>query len=251
MNNKSLLLIWQDEESRLYFHVGTLNYNGSLYQFEYTHQIKADRRVHDAINYGYTLHPAFTNLTKKYESKKLFPAFARRIPSPNRVDYGDVLKALSLPKDADEMDLLRTTRGMMGKNPYSFYEPLRLIDGNVLMNNFYINGMRHSELANHWYETIEIGEELYLERDLKNPKDPNAVKVLTSDQMQLGYVPGVFAKAVSALLERKVTMSVVVEDMKPTFSPQWWVHVNFKSVLEQTDLPEGIDELAGLVILVA
>jgi len=246
VEKKSLLLIWQDKKSRLYFHVGTLTHDGNLYQFEYTHQIKASRRVHDAMGYGYTLHPAFPDLMKRYKSEKLFPAFARRIPSPNRIDYEDILKALALPIDADQMELLRATRGMIGQNPYIFAEPLRLVDGNILKSSFYINGMRYSNLSDYWYKSIKIGDELILERDTTNSVDSNAVKILTSNRVHLGYVPGVFAKAIGALLDRDVAMNVVVEDMKPNFSPQWWVRVSFRSALDQI-VPNDIVELDGLV----
>src|SRR5690625_2576584 len=166
MNTKSLLVVWRDEGTCLYFHVGTLTYNGRIYTFEYTHHSQADRKVKDAIDHGYTLHPAFPQLTKKYESEKLFSAFARRIPSKSRIDYQQVLKNLSLPKDADQMDILRATRGMIGNNPYFFDEPLRLIDGNILSNHFYISGMRYRGISENWYTSVQKGDELILEPHL-------------------------------------------------------------------------------------
>lgn len=81
----------------------------------------------------------------------MFPAFARRIPSPNRIDYEDILNELSLPNDADQMDILCATRGMIGKNPYFFAEPLYLINDKILTNHFYISGMQYSKLPNNWH----------------------------------------------------------------------------------------------------
>lgn len=251
MDIKSLLLIWRDEKSSLYFHVGTLTYDGYVYKFEYTHQSKVERRVNDAINHGYTLHPAFPRLTKKYESEKLFPAFARRIPSRNRIDYEEVLKQLSLPKEADQMNILRATRGIVGNNPYFFDEPLRLVNNNMLTNCFYISGMRYSDLPENWYSSIQKGEELILEPDLNNTVDPNAVKISTKNKVRLGYVPGVFAKAIGALLERNVKMNVIIDEINPTYTPQWWLRVNFKSTLEQEQSTKDILELDGLVLFAA
>lgn len=251
MEMKSLLLIWRDRISRLYFHIGTLTYDGKIYQFEYTHQIEGERRVHDAINHGYSLHPAFPDLMKKYKSEKLFPAFARRIPSEDRVDYKEVLQELGLPKSASKMDLLRATRGMVGKDPYFFDEPLHLHDQNILSNYFYISGMRYIDLPKNWNFTLKKGDKLYLEQAPSNPVDPNAVKILTKNGIHLGYVPGVFAKAISALIERKVQTNVYVDEIKPTFSPQWWIRVKFESILDQSQTTEEIDSLKGLVVSAA
>lgn len=252
MNTKSLLFVWRDEVTSLYFHVGTLTYNGRIYTFEYTHHSQADRKVKDAIDHGYELHPAFPQLTKKYESIKLFSAFARRIPSKSRMDYDEVLKKLSLPEDADQMDILRATRGMIGNNPYFFDEPLRLVEGNILTNHFYISGMRHRGLSMNWDRSIQIGDELVLKPDLGNPVDSNAVKILTQDQIWLGFVPGIFSKAIRALLEREVKMKVVIDEINAAHAPQWWVRVSFQSILDQeqsTELSQsGIKELEGLII---
>src|SRR5690625_1285664 len=137
---KSLLLVWRDKKSSLYFHVGTLNYNGTKYEFEYTHQSNANRKVHDAMKHGYRPHPAFVDLKKKYESSKLFPAFDRRIPSKDRVDYLKILKDLNLPVDADRMDILSKTRGIISSDPYFFEEPLRMNEmDNTLSTNFYVS----------------------------------------------------------------------------------------------------------------
>lgn len=250
MGNKSLLLIWQDKKSRLFFHIGTLSYDGYLYQFEYTHEITENRSVNDAMNYGYQLLPTFPDLKEKYKSERLFPSFARRIPSANRNDYEDILQELNLPSNADEMDLLRATRGMMGQNPYTFTEPLQLTKNNLLTSNFYIHGMRYGQVSSKMINELKIGEQLILERDYKNPIDRNAVKILTKDRVHLGYVPGIFAKAVSVLLDRNVKMKLVIQNLKPDYSPQWWVYVSYQSRLEQIATKE-ITELDGLIEMVA
>lgn len=246
MTTKSLLLIWRDANSKLYFHVGTLTYDGHVYTFEYTFRSKATRRVHDAIEHGYTLHPAFPNLNKTYVADKLFSAFARRIPSSNRLDYNEVLKKLSLPAHADQMDILRATRGMTGRNPYIFDEPLRLTSDNVLKNKFYISGMRYSELPENWSSMIQKGDELVLKPDVNNAYDANVVKILTQNKLVLGYVPAVFAKAIRALLDREAEMNVVVNEINSNYSPQWWIQIDFQSVLEKNHIAKDIVELEGL-----
>lgn len=251
MEKKSLLLIWRDPDTFLYFHVGTLAYDKQNYLFEYTHYTDSERRVRDAIAHGYTLHPAFPKLEKKYVSKELFPAFSRRIPSKNRVDYHKVLDTFGLPTEADKMDVLRATRGALGNDPYSFSEPLRLVDNQKLLTHFYISGMRHVDLNKNWHESLSPGDELILEVDEHNKYDKNAVKILSKSQHHLGYVPGIFAKSLCALLDRNVYMKVVVQEINPTYSPRWWVRVDFKSILNEKFTEEPFEELDGLVVSAA
>ncbi|WP_163969660.1 hypothetical protein [Oceanobacillus halotolerans] len=123
---KSLLVLWKSKHTNVYYHIGTLTFNGEVYVFQYTFHTDTYRKVHDALRNGYRLHPAFPKLEKKYESSTLFPAFDRRIPSHDRVDYQGILNSLGLPPEADRMDILRETRGILARDSYSFEEPLRL-----------------------------------------------------------------------------------------------------------------------------
>ncbi|WP_099159584.1 hypothetical protein [Virgibacillus ndiopensis] len=144
----------------LYYHIGTLNYDGHFYTFEYTFRSESPRTVKEAIHKGYHLHPVFPVLEKTYKSEKLFPAFDRRIPGKSRVGYEKILEEFNLPAYADRMDMLRMTRGMLSQDQYSFEEPLRL-NGNQLWSNFYVNGMRHrTELPKNCSELIHEGEPL-------------------------------------------------------------------------------------------
>src|SRR5699024_4073333 len=112
-----------------------------MYTFEYTHHSKANRKVNDALKRGYCLHPAFLDLKKKYVSSKLFLAFNRRIPSKAPVDYKKILEDLKLPADADRMDILCKTRGIISSDPYFFEEPLKDNEASTeLTTHFYIMG---------------------------------------------------------------------------------------------------------------
>src|SRR5699024_9502782 len=117
---KSLLVLWKDKNTNLYYHVGTLNYNGEKYTFQYTYNNDSHRKIKDAMRNGYHLHPAFIELKNEYISSSLFYAFYRQIPSSDRVDYISILKDLGLPIEADRMDILRETRGTLSGDAYSF-----------------------------------------------------------------------------------------------------------------------------------
>lgn len=251
---KSLLVLWQDKESTLYFHVGTLSYDGKKYMFEYTHHSNSLRNVHNALENGYRPHPAFPELEKKYESDNLFPAFNRRIPSSDRVDYIEILNNLQLPMDADRMDILRKTRGMLSGDHYSFEEPLRLNNKNNLQSHFYISGMRHQKLPANWSSKVYPNSKLTVVPEHDNKHDPYAVKIKTEDGQMLGYIPGVYAQAVKALIARGIDVKLTVSETQPTYAPQWWVRVHLCASLstgkDQMNVPI-VKELEDLIFQVA
>lgn len=232
---KSLLLVWQNPETRLFYHIGTLNYSGAEYSFSYTHRSESNRNIMEALRNGYKLHPVFPELKKTYTAESLFPAFNRRIPDISRIGYQKILEEFSLPLDADRMDILRETRGGLAGDPYTFEEPL-ILKGNHLRSNFYINGMRHVEnLPDNWKEYVHIGDQLVIEPDKANKFDPFAVKIKTQNGLELGYIPGIYAQAVHALLDRSVNLTLTVNQLHLNFSPQWWVRAELSAIIESID----------------
>src|SRR5690625_4291506 len=147
---KTLLVVWQDEKSRLYYHIGTLSHYDDHYECEYTSTQLGRRKLGDAIEVGYMIHPAFPQTDKLYRSKKLFPAFDRRIPSSDRSDFHAILADLGLNENASKMDILRATRGRLASDTYSFEQPLRLEEDGKLHSSFFIHGMRYQNLPDGW-----------------------------------------------------------------------------------------------------
>lgn len=125
------------------------------------------------------IHPAFPDTTKVYRSKKLFPAFDRRIPSIDRKDFPEILADLGLDKNASKMELLRTTRGRLASDTYSFEQPLRLDEHNMLGSSFFVHGMRYQNLPHEWPSWIQIHSELNLVQESENKYDPHAVAIYT------------------------------------------------------------------------
>lgn len=249
---KSLLLIWRDKNTKSYFHIGTLTYDGDVYTFEYTHHSNAPRKIQEAMKYGYRLHPVFPKLKKKYSSKSLFPTFHRRIPSSDRVDYDEILDDLQLRKDADRMDILQKTRGIVAGDPYFFEEPLRLNQNdNLLSMNFYINGMRYRDLPDNWSDGISIGDKLY---GIHEPAemDNYAIQLHSKDGLWLGYVPAIYTGAIHALLERNIKLNFIVTEKRPHYTSEWWLRVAFTAELDMDkDNEISNKELNDLVFYVA
>jgi len=252
MRTKSLLLIWRDKETSKYFHVGTLTYSGTTYIFEYTNKSDGPRKVKDALDHGYRLLPSFPDLQKTYKSKDLFPTFHRRIPSKDRIDYAEILADLQLMEDADRMDILRKTRGIMTGDPYSFEEPLSLNEKTGLLSmSFYISGMRYRNLPDNWDELVSLNESIHA---IHNPvlSDENAIELRTEKDLFLGYVPAIYSQAICSLLDRDIPLSFIVDEKRPTFDERWWVHVTFEAhiVLDYMDDKQQLN-LDDLIVLVA
>lgn len=233
---KSLLVLWQSKTSLLYYHVGTLFFNGEVYTFQYTHHQDAHRNVGEAKRNGYRLHPAFPELEIEYTSTNLFSAFDRRIPSSNRVDFKEIIKNLGLSEQADRMDILRETRGMLAGDNYSFEQPIRLYEDRHLKTGFYINGMRHRDLPSTWPLLIQKDKNLRFIIEEKNHKDPHAIRIENESGLHLGYVPGVYAEAIKSLIQQNILLNISISDIRPQSAPQWWVSLSIKADLQDDQL---------------
>src|SRR5690625_3032938 len=224
MECKSLLLIWRDLKTQMYFHVATLTYDEGKYIFEYTYKSEGTRKVQDAIEHGYPLLPVFKDLKKTYTSDKLFSTFHRRIPTESRIDYINILKELMLPEDAHAMDILRKTRGILAGDPHFFMEPLRLNENTgFLSTDFYISGMRYRNLPKEWYKIISMNEQLIAVHE-PHSKDVNAIQLWTENDLFLGYVPAIYSKAIRSLLDRSIQLKLTLKEMRPNLDPVWWAY---------------------------
>jgi len=233
---KTLLVVWQDEKSRLYYHIGTLSFYGAYYEFSYTTQNTGQRKLGDALAQGYMIHPAFPNTDKAYRSTKLFPAFDRRIPSSDRQDFAEILKDLGLTKDAGKMEILRATRGRLAADTYSFEQPLRREEDGKLRSSFFIHGMRHQQLPDDWFAWLKEGDTVKLIQESTNPYDKNAVAVYTQNNKMLGYVPSFYSQAIFSLLEKNMTYTAQITYLNEKSHPHWWVKLAYESEMpvEQT-----------------
>lgn len=240
-NVQTLLVVWQDEKSRSYYHIGTLSYYNDIYEFFYTSK-DSDKQLGGALKNGYMIHPVFPNINKVYRSEKLFPSFSRRIPSSAREDFDEILVDLGLSKNASRMDILRATRGRLGSDTYSFEQPLRIEENNKLQSRFFIHGMRHRRLPSDWFSLIKEDSILKLVREPENEVDPYAVAIYTKCGKHLGYIPAFYSKAVFSLIGNGLTPIIKVVNVNEKSHTHWWVQVEFECEvpLEQE---EQVEEL--------
>ncbi|RWR12621.1 HIRAN domain-containing protein [Siminovitchia fortis] len=227
-NVHTLLVVWQNAKSRLYYHVGTLSFYNDHYEFIYTNYGSGHRKLKDALKNGYMLHPAFPDANKTYRSKNLFAAFDRRLPSTDRSDFKSIMIDLGLNEHSTKMDLLQQTRGRLANDTYSFEQPLRLGNDGKLYTSFFVHGMRHRNLPAQWSTWLSFRDPLKLVQEPTNEFDPNAVGIYTQGGKHLGYVPGFYSEAIYSLLENKAEPSVKVAYINELSTPNWWLKVDFE-----------------------
>ncbi|PWA09677.1 hypothetical protein DCC39_12590 [Pueribacillus theae] len=237
---KTLLVVWQDENSRLFYHIGTLSHYDDHYEFVYTSTQFGKRKLGDAIERGYMIHPAFPKIDKVYRSKTLFPAFDRRIPSSDRSDFHAILTDLGLNESASKMDILQATRGRLASDTYSFEQPLRLEKDGKLHSSFFIHGMRHQHLPDGWASRINENSSLKLIQEPTNDYDPNAVAIYTTGGIKLGYVPNFYSQAIFSLIDNGASPLVRVVYLNEKSHSHWWVKVDFEC---EVPLEQGIQSV--------
>ncbi|WP_312124668.1 HIRAN domain-containing protein [Lysinibacillus boronitolerans] len=225
--HKSLWLVWQNVNTRLFYHVGTLSFYDNQYIFQYTYQSDGPQKVNDALRNGYLLHPMFPELKKEYKSTNLFGAFKRRLPSEIRVDFQGILNDLHLTENYSDMELLERTRGKLGSDQYSFEKPLKIYDS-VLKTSFYINGMSYQELPENWYDILKSHKNVRLQLEPENPVDENAIAIYSEFDVKLGYVPRFYSSGISALLMSGMSPNIKVNYVNEEASPSWWVKLDFE-----------------------
>lgn len=195
-----LWLIWQDEESRKKYHVGTLSKNNDKYRFEYSNRQKF-RGLGEALKNGYSYLFPFKDMNGTYESKNMFPTFIKRLPNNSRPDYANLLDRFGLNENASDMEILKITKGKTGVDSYEFISPLT-VEGNELRSQFFIEGVRH-------YDFSKIqNPETYFENHpkLKLESDPveadsTAIKILSQHDHVLGYMPAVYSKVLTEIMK--------------------------------------------------
>lgn len=206
-----LLVIWQDNVTRLRWVIGSLTKKDS-YEFQYnTDTIQALR------NKGFTGLIAFPELNKKYLSKNLFASFVSRLPDKRRSDIKEVLKTYEL-ETYDEFELLKKSGGRLPIDSLEFVEPIDL-SKKLIVRQFYIAGVRFNcDKSCSTISSIPINATLEIMSEPENSFDENAVSILYHGN-KIGYVPSYFSKELTkAINNRNIILKIVRINARYQFS---------------------------------
>lgn len=98
----------------------------------------------------------------------------------------------------------------------------------IMMNTFSIAGFQFHD-GIHQLDELRVNQPLALAAEPDNPYDEFAVKILTPDGLDLGYVPRSDNKAISRLLLAGVPLNAQVTALRPDAEP--WQRVQVKVLM--------------------
>lgn len=206
--NKFLFLIWKDPATRRNFIVGKLC-KGKKFTFEYCNEYEL------AEKHGWSKLEAFPEV-KTYENDSMFPVFASRLPDRKRTDIDKILAKYGLI-EFDEFELLRKSEARLPIDTYSFIDPIFPEDETVC-REFFIMGIRYNTLCEGkdctLLPNVDVGDELIFDKEPNNKEDANAIRILTKENTILGYVPRYYNSAILERLNKGMTYSCKIVEIR-------------------------------------
>jgi hypothetical protein len=183
---KSLLISWQNPETRAYVLLGrAVEHGDGTYTFRYFPGVDK--------NPNFRAIPGFRDVARTYESTVLFPFFSGRIMSHRRPDRDEWLHKLGLPADAAPFEILARSFGKRVADTYEmFAEPDIDLSEDLLRFLVPVHGLKYQSAASKELVDsgrLKAGALLRVEPEKNNPADPRAQAVCAETGERLGYVP--------------------------------------------------------------
>jgi hypothetical protein len=194
---QTLFLAWQDPNSRSWFPIGRLTFDGARYQFVYTQGVKEAQNT-----CCFTPLSSFPHLEQVYTSTHLFPVFSNRLMSRSRPDYANFLQWLNIPAaEADPLAILSRSGGQRETDSLTVFPGPEPDAAGQYQLHFFAHGLRHlPESAIERINRSEPGEKLWLAHEFQNPYDFQALTLHTEDHYLVGYCPRYLRSEVFQLL---------------------------------------------------
>ncbi len=213
---KTLFLAWQDSQSRCWFPIGRLTFDGENYEFVYTQGVEA------AAKYGFTPLLSFLYLKQVYTSTHLFPVFANRLMPRSRPDYADFVQWLNIPQHEDDpFAILSRSEGQRKTDTLTVFPSPELDEEGRYHIHFFSHGLRHlPKCSIERINSFQPGEKLWLAHEFQNPYDSQALVLNTDDHHIVGYCPRFLNSDVFKLLHQNSnSVEVCVERVNQSPAP--------------------------------
>lgn len=193
-----IYLVWKDVKTRRQYIVGQLSKNG---QFEFSYGFE----VEEAIKHGFKLLISFEEKNKVYKSHILFPVFSSRLPDMKRKGIEKILFKYGLD-DYDAYKLLKRSGAKLPIDNLEFIDPILDESKDAIRRFFYLAGVRHyigcEGIDCAKSENLDVGDELQLVLERENKFDSNAIKVLNSNNVHIGYIPRFYCESLINLINK-------------------------------------------------
>lgn len=182
---RSLLVTWQNPETRTYFLMGHVT-QSALGRYEFAYFPGVDQQS------GFRAIPGFPDTTATYSSTVLFPLFSSRLMSGRRPDRKEWLDSHGLDEDASDLTVLGRSLGRRVADRYEFYpEPDIDMASGTVVAEVPLHGLRHHPegLTALDRERLHTGDPLRVVPEPLNAHDSRALGVHLSDGTKIGFVP--------------------------------------------------------------
>jgi hypothetical protein len=214
---KTLFLAWQDPNSRSWFPIGRLTFDGVNYQFFYTQgALEAKQKS------GFAPLSSFPSLDEVYTSTHLFSVLSNRLMPKKRPDYSSFLQWLNIPSHEDDpMALLARSGGQKQTDTLTVFPSPEPDEKGQYHLHFFGHGLRYlPSCAVERINRFVPGEKLWLAHEFQNSHDPMALTLNTKDHYLVGYCPRYLNPEIFELLGRiSNSLSVEVEQVNQPPTP--------------------------------
>ncbi len=191
-----LLLVWKEPKTKRRYTIGELSKNGQ-FEFSYGHE------VHKAIQAGFELLIAFSNIKTVYTNDNLFPVFASRLPDPKRKGIEAILEKYGL-SEYDAYKFLKSSGAKLPIDNLEFIDPIFYFESGKEVRRFFIAGTGFCLgcTGGNCEKSIEVNlhEDLSLIPEPDNEYDEYAIKIV-NEKGNLGYLPRYYSKGISELIK--------------------------------------------------
>lgn len=213
-SRKTLVLIWQNPESRLFAKVGQLDaLPAGRFAFQYLKGAWSDHAFVPLLE--------FPDRNAAYVSDEVPAFFANRILSVDRPHYDRYLSWLGIDDispDEVPFEVLARTGGSRATDTFHVVEPPD-VDAERLTSRFFVSGVRHFADSDAAIATLRNGAALRLELEEGNQVNPKAVLVDTIDGQRFGYVPDWLCGDVHMRIKADWSVHAVAERVNPDAPP--------------------------------
>jgi hypothetical protein len=237
-----LILMWSNPVTKANCKIGLLSKKQTGYQFRYLKD-----EVRSAYDDGFTNLAGFPDLEAVYQSPKLFSVFERRIPSPSRKEFKEVINRFQLT-ELDDLDweYLRVSKGKLATDRLFFLEPIK-IQKNVIHLEFEAAGWKPLNQEQNLIDKVTRGQQLDLLVEPDNPVDPKAIQLMTrgNPPLRIGYVPKPYNDAIHFWIQKNIAFQVEIRtllDEKQCFRPVVSLAGTLRSDLNLNNFLPPVDE---------
>jgi hypothetical protein len=206
-----LIVAWQHPSSRRWSPVARLSRSGEEYSLRYVQGVTKPNVG------GPALLPGMEDIHAEYRSRTLFPFFRNRLYNRKRADIDRYCQWLGLRRD-DIEDPLVELSASGGTRATDDYQLLRIPEPTAgqYRASFFVHGVRYALHSPHGEAAgdnpgLSAGDRLYLQLDIQNPADPEAVSVRTDNPKRiLGFVPRLMDRDLQRLIHENGPSQVLV-----------------------------------------